>query len=181
MALVVEDGTGKSDAESYVSVADADAYHVARSQTGWAGTNAAKEALLRRATELLDASYAWRGTIATEAQGLRFPREGILDRDKREIAANEVPTAIVRACCELALLLLGGQGVGGGFGSTATATGTVRRVRAGSVEVEYADAGRVASPASPSNVLPDGAGELLDRILAGLYVAPGGPIPLGKS
>ena len=36
MAIVTEDGTGKADAESYISVADASTYHAARGNTEWA-------------------------------------------------------------------------------------------------------------------------------------------------
>jgi len=36
MSLIVEDGTGKSTSESYISVADASTYHAARGNTLWA-------------------------------------------------------------------------------------------------------------------------------------------------
>ena len=52
MSLVVEDGTGKADAESYISVADADTYHSNRGNTDWAAlTTTEKEQLLRGATD----------------------------------------------------------------------------------------------------------------------------------
>ena len=52
MTLVIEDGTGKSNAESYISVADADTYHSNRGNTDWAAlTTAEKERLLRIATD----------------------------------------------------------------------------------------------------------------------------------
>ncbi|MBW2635985.1 MAG: hypothetical protein JRC86_00410 [Deltaproteobacteria bacterium] len=35
MSIVVEDGTGKADAETLISVADATAYHTARGNAGW--------------------------------------------------------------------------------------------------------------------------------------------------
>ena len=46
MAIVTEDGTGKSDAQSYLSLADADAYFTARGVSAWTGSNAVKEAAL---------------------------------------------------------------------------------------------------------------------------------------
>lgn len=182
MAIIVEDGTGLANADAYVSVADVDAYHSARAQTAWTGATAAKEALIVRATQLVDASYAWRGVIASNTQALRWPRSGCIDRDGREIASDAIPIQIERAVSELALLLLGGSGVGGSFGGSATATGAVARVKAGSVEVEYKEGGIVAAPVGASGVLADGAGELLDRILAGLFNPATGPmILLGKS
>lgn len=182
MALVVEDGSGLADANAYAALATVNAYHTARANAAWTGTDAAKEAAIIRATELLDASFAWRGEIATEAQALRFPRSGLTDRDGREIAADALPTQIQKACCELAALLIAGAGVGGDFGSTSTATGAVKRIKAGPTEIEFAAGQAPAAPASASNVLPDGAGELLDRILFRLFTPPGGPmIVLGKS
>lgn len=40
MSLIVEDGTGLPDAESYASVAFADAYFTARNNSAWTGTDA---------------------------------------------------------------------------------------------------------------------------------------------
>ena len=61
MSLIVEDGTGKSNAESYISVADADTYHSNRDNTDWAAlTTAEKERLLRIATDYMVAVYRLR-------------------------------------------------------------------------------------------------------------------------
>ena len=65
MAIVVEDGTGKSTAESYISVADASTYHTARGNTAWAAltTDALREAALRKATDFMRQVYRsrWQG------------------------------------------------------------------------------------------------------------------------
>lgn len=186
MALTVETGAIVAGANSYASRAAAATYHADRGNVAWAtlaaagpALEAAQDALLLRAAELLDRSFAWRGSIASETQAMRWPREGATDRDGREIAADAIPTAIVAAQCELALLLAAGAGVGGAAGSIAA--GPMKRVKAGSVEVEWqGKAGAV--PAAASNVLPNGAGEYLDRILFGLFNAPGGVmVKLGKS
>jgi hypothetical protein len=172
MALIVEDGSIVAGANSYAALAGANAYHTARANAAWTGTDAAKEAALIRATEFLDASYWWRGQIASEDQALRWPRSGVIDRDGREIAADDLPTQIQRATFELALIALSGALIGGDAGSTSTAGGAIKRVKAGSVEVEY-QAGQVSqSPAAASNALPDGKAEMIDRILSGLYAAP---------
>jgi len=91
MALIVEDGTGKVNAESYVSVADCAAYAAAHGLT-FTGDEPAKEARLRRATQYIDAQYAFKGEEQTDAQALAWPRT----------VANGVPREIVSACCELA-------------------------------------------------------------------------------
>lgn len=77
MALVVEDGTGKADAESYGSVADADTYHAKFGNLGWADfTTEEKESSLRRATQYIDATYGRRypGYQLNQTQALLWPR-----------------------------------------------------------------------------------------------------------
>lgn len=184
MTLIVEDGTAKDDAQTYQESASIAAYHTARGVASFAALNGtAQDAFNLRAAELMDDSYAWNGTPVSDTQGRRFPRKCLKDRDGRPIASTIVPSQVLRAHAELTLLLSLGAGVGGAFGSTATATGTVKRVKADTVEVEFQAAQQgQASPAPASNVLPDGAGELLDRILFGLYApAARTMVRLGKS
>ncbi|HWH74773.1 MAG TPA: DnaT-like ssDNA-binding protein, partial [Methylibium sp.] len=84
MALEVEDGTAKSDAESYVSVAEASAYHSLRGNTLWATMSEGEmEAALRRATDYLVQTYRdqWAGYRATTTQALDWPREEVQIKD----------------------------------------------------------------------------------------------------
>lgn len=103
MALVVEDGTGLANAESYASVADATTYATDRELTAWTAgtvTDANREAALRRATEYIEAEYGQRfaGVPLTTTQALHFPLEG----------ATAVPVGIQRATIELAIIALSG-------------------------------------------------------------------------
>ena len=94
--MIVEDGTGLSNANSYVSVAYADAYFTTRSVIAWASlTN--KEALLIKATDYIEAVYseAWKGVSLLDTQALSFPR--IIDD------AVVYPDRLLKATCELAL------------------------------------------------------------------------------
>ena len=97
MALIVEDGTGLSDANSYVSVAYADAYFLARNVTSWASLTI-KEALLIQATDYMEAVYSesWKGTTLNDTQAL-FCTPRIIE--------DEVinPDRLKKAVCELAL------------------------------------------------------------------------------
>jgi len=62
MPLIVEDNTGLANAESYISVADADVYLANMGRTSWAAaTTAAKEIALRKATQYIDTAYSFRG------------------------------------------------------------------------------------------------------------------------
>ncbi|ACT50869.1 DnaT-like ssDNA-binding protein [Methylovorus glucosotrophus] len=104
MTLIVEDGTGKADAESYSDVAFADAYHARRLNSEWAPLDAAiKEAHLIKATEYLDAKYGakWIGSRKIALQALSWPRVDAVV-DGVEVDADSVPIQIVRACAELA-------------------------------------------------------------------------------
>lgn len=103
--LIVEDGTGKPDAESYASVAEADAYHAARGATAWAALSGADKAIkLRLATDYMQQRYGgkWKGYRATDVQALDWPRFGVVV-DRVTLASDSVPVQVRRACCELAL------------------------------------------------------------------------------
>ena len=106
MALIVEDGTGLSTAESYISVADATTYFSNRGNTTWAAiaTDALREAYLRLATEYMTQMYRsrWEGARYTEDQSLDWPRTGVV-RDSWSVDTDEVPVEVQRACAELAL------------------------------------------------------------------------------
>ena len=103
MALIVEDGSIVAGAESYISVTDADAYFLARSNAAWAALDTtAKEAALRKGTDYMEARYRWRGERVSDTQALSWPRscvyvDGVL------LASDAVPEAIRRACAELAV------------------------------------------------------------------------------
>ena len=109
MALVVEDGTGKTDAESYASEAEADAYIPldAALKTTWDALSAGapKEDALRRGTKFLNAHFnqRWIGTRSNETQALAWPRAGIYDHDEFLIESDAVPTKLKNACIEAAM------------------------------------------------------------------------------
>lgn len=105
MAFVVEDGSGKADANSYSSVADADAYFSLRGNSAWAALNtAAKEAALVLATDYIEATYrsAWLGYRISATQALSWPRSSV-EIDGFIVPANVVPAAVANACIELAV------------------------------------------------------------------------------
>ena len=106
MALEVEDGTGKSTSESYVSVADASTYHAARGNTAWASlsTDAIREQCLRKATDFMRQAYRsrWQGYKVNEDQALDWPRYGV-EVEGYAVDSDIVPTEVKNACAELAL------------------------------------------------------------------------------
>lgn len=136
-SLIVEDGTGKADAESYASVVAADLYHSQRGNTAWAAyTTAKKDESLRNATEWLDAEFAgmWQGQRATVTQALAWPRVGVC-MDGVTIASNALPVALVRATCEMALRA-------GAASLTKDETAQVKSKTVGPLSITYADGAR---------------------------------------
>lgn len=105
MAIVVEDGTGLENSNSYVSVEDANAYFSTRAVTEWL-TKALKdkEAALIKATDYIDQRWGpkLQGYPLTRDQALEFPRLGCYDR--YGYLAEGVPMDIAKAACEYALI-----------------------------------------------------------------------------
>lgn len=107
MALIVEDGTGRADAESYCSVAFATAYFSKRGQADAWDAVEDKEAALRLATDYVEQTYRgrWLGIRTRDEQALDWPRSevplpgswlGVRPHD-------EVPAELANAVAELAL------------------------------------------------------------------------------
>ncbi len=91
MTLVVEDGTGITNANAYVSVAAADSYFAARNNTVWSSkTTAEKEAAILYATSFLDAAFLWIGHITHDEQALGWPRGWAYDHEDRLISNSIV-------------------------------------------------------------------------------------------
>lgn len=126
MSLIVEDGTGLSNAESYASVSDADAYHLSMGNTAWTGAEELKEKALRRATQYLDAWYRFRGERLLLTQSLEFPRVGATD-----LLPDWPMKNLVAACCELAVRALTGALL------EDSSAESIRRERVGPIETEY--------------------------------------------
>jgi hypothetical protein len=158
MTLILEDGTGLSNAESYASVAEANTYFTNRNITAWTGTDAVKEAALRKATDYLDATYSWAGSgILVDTQALGFPRLDLYDSEGRDISST-VPKKLKNATCELALASLSGDLLKNKENSN-----FVKREKVGSIEVEYRD-----------NAVEDRQYVLAERLLVGLFSSKSG-------
>jgi hypothetical protein len=109
MALDVT--VGGAAAESYVSVADATTYLTARGVADSAFKSKAtpdKEAALRKATAYIDNYYKFRGTKATDAAALQWPRYDVW-AFSYYVDSDAIPQRIKDACCELALKAIAGE------------------------------------------------------------------------
>lgn len=94
MSLVIENGEGLSNSESYIDVEFADAYFLKRGITQWA-TLTNKESLIIRAMDYIENNYSYKGTKLVSTQSLQFPR--LIDGE------TVYPIALKNAVCELAL------------------------------------------------------------------------------
>src|SRR5689334_24452499 len=104
MPLIVEDGTGVSNADSYVSRIEADAYHAARGNDVWATLSEDKrDQLLRRAADYITHIFGrgFLGQRAYAGQALAWPRRDIRNRNLLTLA---VPREVREAKAALALI-----------------------------------------------------------------------------
>jgi len=121
MSLIVETGAVVAGAESYISVADATAYHAARGNSPWATlTTPQMEEALRRATDYMVQFYRhrWKGYRKDGGQALDWPRtnvylepfvQGGVGSYPYLVADNVVPEEVRKACAELALRAAAGE------------------------------------------------------------------------
>lgn len=99
--LIIEDGTGKTNSNSYVDVEYADAYFLDRGITKWADLHD-KDARLIRGTDFIDNVFKWKGKKKTKEQALHFPRINLIDDDGYKVEG--IPECLKQAVCEASLL-----------------------------------------------------------------------------
>ena len=127
--------TGGSNSNSYVTVAEADAYFLDR-QGSWDSNETHKQYYLIKATDYLEATYQgkWKGVKANSTQALAWPRYGVIDADGYPIDIDEIPLALKKATYEAAKLLSLNTEL------LATVKPDKKRVKIdGAIEVEYKD------------------------------------------
>ena len=106
ITLIVEDGTRPTGANTYASIADADAYWADRANATWAAaTDDAKAASLIQSTDYLN-GLSWTGRkVAIRA--MAWPRIDV-EIDGCVLGSDEIPDEVVHACCYMAGEILGG-------------------------------------------------------------------------
>lgn len=98
MTMIVEDGTGLPNANSYAAVAATNTYFTDRGIDTWTNaTTTAREQALIKATDYIDANYIFLSVPLTDTQSLANPRynQGIT-----------LKSSLVKATMELALVFL---------------------------------------------------------------------------
>lgn len=108
MALVVENGTGLSNANSYLSLEDVRAYALARG-TLLPTDDAELEGMVIRAMDYLEAQRSkFQGTRTNVAQSLQWPRTGVLVDCRYALAPDAIPNELKAALAQLTMEVFGG-------------------------------------------------------------------------
>ena len=135
MAVTLVADAGSASANSYATVAEADAYHANHLYGAeWAGAADLKMQALITATRLLEENAVWIGSPATSGQALGWPRNGGVTRTGYAIANTIIPDMLKNATSELARLLI----VAGGMpNSGGTIPAGLKGLKAGPVALEF--------------------------------------------
>lgn len=102
MTLTIEDGTIVAGADSWVTVAEWEAYAAAYGYTIQAADEAAKEVILRTAQRAISTRYVFKGVLVSDAQTTAVPRYWGGRIRGFPVAGDVVPTDFKDAQCEMA-------------------------------------------------------------------------------
>jgi len=128
-ALIVEDGTGLANADAYCSVAFVRTYFHDRGDAVFASeSNDIVTTCIRKATQFFDIEWGTRarGLPTEPTQSLVFPRD-----------AADLPPKLLQAVAELAKLAFAGPLAGVGAPVQSPSGASIKKLKAGSVEIEY--------------------------------------------
>lgn len=165
MALVIEDGSGVSGADSYASRAEYISY-VANYYGGTVADEDASDVFLRAAFSWMK-GQSWKGTKTYgRSQTGAWPRTDVEDCEGTDIAVDEIPIEVKQAQMELAWAEHQSQGTLSPSGSVRDAL--VSREKVDVIEVEYDTATMSASDAlAYAQVRVEAAMRLLGCFLVG--------------
>lgn len=132
MTLVIEDGSGVADANSYVTVAEYRAYATPRG-VSLPVSDSEVETQLILAMDYLEAQ-CWRGIAAYDGQALSLPRDEIYIGGSL-IASDIIPGKVKFAQMQLALQVNNGVDL---MPTVVGGSASVVREKVGPIETEYA-------------------------------------------
>jgi hypothetical protein len=169
MPVTPIDATPESaTANAYVTLAEADQYHLDRPPVGttWASaTSDQKTAAILWATKLLDNLFVWNGFVTTIEQALLWPRIGLyMPNEVTPVDMHTIPDALKDATAEFARQLLAADRTG----DSALQTLGIKLVKTGSIRVDFKDdIFRKPVPDVVIDLIPPDWGYLYDNPEAG--------------
>lgn len=138
IAIIVEDGSGVANANSYVSVADARTYAEQRGVTLPVSDDEVATQLIRAMDYLEAQACLYQGCKTSSDQALQWPRTGAYigcNQPENEIPSNVIPKSLVSAQVQLAMAI----NAGFDLQPNVSPQDYVKREKVGPIETEYAD------------------------------------------
>jgi hypothetical protein len=140
MALTVIETPGAANANSYVTLVEANDYMLTRlhSETWDTFDDEQKKAAIISATSWLDALVRWTGAPTTTTQILGWPRTNMFTRNEQPIPPMVLPFDLKKATSEFAFSVINEEFTAAGAGG-GTAGSNVSEIEAGPVRLKFAD------------------------------------------
>lgn len=147
VTLIVEDGTGRSDANAIVSLAAFKTYCDDRGKDYSAYSDPLLNEAIIRASAFMVNAYVWQGQkINRRLQAMPFPRYAVTDREGWPVLPTEIPREYTDACCEITFYEAGNPG---GLNPTVVQSEKVRVEQVGAIRTEYANLFNSAADTRP--------------------------------
>lgn len=160
VTLIVEDGTGKSDANALITLAWLKEYFDGRGVSYAGHTDDQLNGAIVRASAFLASAYQWQGIkVNQRAQTMPFPRTGVFDREGWNVLQDEIPREVKAACCEIAIYEAANPG---GMNPNVVLAEKVTSEQVGPIRVEYANAFMSADSSRPVLTV---VSDLIDQFL----------------
>jgi len=119
--------------KSYITLAEADAFWADRNDADWAAlSEPEKTSALIRATEYIDPSFRWVGSVAEDTQKLAWPRVDAIDREGR--LREGIPFEVKSATAWLAKHAATEE-----LEPVVDQSGAIKRLKADVVEIEFTE------------------------------------------
>lgn len=161
--MIVENGTGVPNANSYVDLDFALEYCVTKGYTNWLSLSENEQkTFLIRGTEFVDNFYQWKGRRFGQFQSLYFPRVDLYDNDNFPVTG--IPARLKKACVEAAFL--NASSGSDSLFTTKDENGKIKKQKVDTLEVEYFDS---STSTSESSVDYTSIYDVLNKLLKGLY------------
>lgn len=162
VTLIVEDGSGISDSNSYCDLDFALEYCVNHGYTSWIDmTEDEQKVYLIKGTSFVDNFYEWKGYKRTSVQSLEFPRNGLIDNNRTEILG--IPNNLKKAVIEAGFINYSSE-VDNLFVSR-DENGAIKRQKVDELEVEYFGESETAEAEAEYKTTY----QVLNKLLKGLY------------
>ena len=147
---------GSADANSYVTTTEANTYFSDRAHaSAWEDFDEPDQ-LLIIASRQLDWYVDWKGVVASNTQGMDWPRTGVYDETDVEYDSDVIPTKVKIAVYELALSSIKGDRM------EDDSLAGLSEVQAGSL--------RIKADNSVHATTPDAIPKKIWKIISGLYI-----------